>query len=309
MFNHSTNQDDIPDISVERLEQLSRGTPQTDQASGHTIRPTAQTIHPGPVISTSEAAKHLGVSRHTVKHWEELGLLTAQKIEDGIHYYAETDLNKIKHVLHHQHLTSAQIPEKPVEKHHPIRTETVAKKAEPKTSDDKPEKMKNLSPLVHTLKTKLALKNIYFYILIVLAFGFVASVGIGFKNYLANKDKVAGTQAIPTPVAASNDEIGRIVEKVSRHIILPEETPQVLTLANINNIKKDQPFFAKAKDGDRLLVYSQKVIIYDPILDKIVDVAAIRTTPGVPNQSPLIPSNGRQQSPDIPVGSPITPRM
>ena len=47
---------------------------------------------------------------------------------------------------------------------------------------------------------------------------------------------------------------------------------------------KDQPFFAKAQKGDKVLIYSnsQKAILYSPTEDKIVEVAPINSSAGVP---------------------------
>lgn len=87
------------------------------------------------------------------------------------------------------------------------------------------------------------------------------------------------------PNLPSSKEIKDIVGKVGKHYLLPDEEPKLITIANADVLKKTQPFFAKAKNGDKLLVYSQKVILYDPLADKIIDIAQIRPQETLPTIS------------------------
>lgn len=75
----------------------------------------------------------------------------------------------------------------------------------------------------------------------------------------------------------SKEEIDQLVEKVGRHLVLPEgETPTIATVTNPEALR-GQPFFAQAKAGDIVLIYTQagKAILYDPVADKIVDIAPV----------------------------------
>jgi len=79
------------------------------------------------------------------------------------------------------------------------------------------------------------------------------------------------------PVDAGAAEVKSLVKAVSRLMVLPEgETPTVATVTDLEQLR-DQPFFAKAKVGDRVLIYTgaRKVILYDPLANKIVEVANI----------------------------------
>ena len=84
------------------------------------------------------------------------------------------------------------------------------------------------------------------------------------------------------PQAAEEKEVKELMEKIGRHIVLPaNEMPTVATVKNPENLRK-QPFFANAKEGDRVLIYTvaKKAILYDPVADKIVEVAPL--TIGMP---------------------------
>lgn len=79
------------------------------------------------------------------------------------------------------------------------------------------------------------------------------------------------------PQQAADQERKELVNKVSQLILLPEgEDPTVATVQD-PELLKDQPFFAKAKKGDKVLIYTQakKAFLYDPINNRILDVAPL----------------------------------
>lgn len=71
------------------------------------------------------------------------------------------------------------------------------------------------------------------------------------------------------------------IEKIGKLVELPEgENPALLTVSDPEKLR-DQPFFAEAKIGDRLLLYqrAQQAFLYDPVADKVLGVAAIGIQP------------------------------
>lgn len=69
-------------------------------------------------------------------------------------------------------------------------------------------------------------------------------------------------------------EVGGVVEKVSRLILLPDGEITVATVKDADTLRqKDPKAFQYVKNGDKLLISQMGIIIYDPVLDKIVDVA------------------------------------
>lgn len=73
---------------------------------------------------------------------------------------------------------------------------------------------------------------------------------------------------------SNNDpEVGGVVEKVSRHMLLPAKNFTVATINDAPVLWKENPIlFQYVKNGQKVLVYDSGMIIYDPVLDKIVDV-------------------------------------
>ncbi|MDP2684219.1 MAG: hypothetical protein Q8P20_04115 [bacterium] len=73
-----------------------------------------------------------------------------------------------------------------------------------------------------------------------------------------------------TPEDLSVEEV---VEMVNRHMLLSDGEITVAGITNIEGLKTNYPnLFQYAKNGDKLLFYQLGIIIYDPVLDKIVDV-------------------------------------
>ncbi len=79
-----------------------------------------------------------------------------------------------------------------------------------------------------------------------------------------------------TTTSAKKD-VDDLIAKVDRLIQLPKgEKPTVATIANKKKLV-DQPFFEKAENGDKLLIYSKakEAILYRPSIDKIINVGPV----------------------------------
>ncbi|MBP9822371.1 MAG: hypothetical protein KBC81_02945 [Candidatus Pacebacteria bacterium] len=79
------------------------------------------------------------------------------------------------------------------------------------------------------------------------------------------------------PQAVTDKENAALVAKLGQLIVLPtNEQPTIATVADPSKLK-DQPFFASAKTGDRVFIYTnaKKAILYDETANKIIEVAPI----------------------------------
>ena len=75
------------------------------------------------------------------------------------------------------------------------------------------------------------------------------------------------------------DQDVKIISQVGKLIVLPDnEQPTVATVQDLSKLH-DQPFFANARVGDKVLIYniSQKAILYRPSENKIIELAPINT--------------------------------
>jgi hypothetical protein len=85
----------------------------------------------------------------------------------------------------------------------------------------------------------------------------------------------------------AQEDVKILLDKVGKLVKLPEgEIPTVATVSDIEKLK-NQEFFAKAKVGYRVLLYSQakKAVLYDPIENKVVEMGPLIIPSGNPIQS------------------------
>jgi hypothetical protein len=81
--------------------------------------------------------------------------------------------------------------------------------------------------------------------------------------------------------ADQTKDLERTLQKVSRIMVLPaNEEPTLATVTDLSKLK-DQPFFANAQEGDKVLIYprSLKAILYSPSKDKIIEVSSVNLPP------------------------------
>lgn len=105
------------------------------------------------------------------------------------------------------------------------------------------------------------------YILVILVVLLGLSTRYFYKKSVATKN----------PDIVAQKEAKSLAEKVGRLIVLPtDEVPTIATVSDPEALK-NQDFFADAKKGDKVLIYTnaKKAILYDPVLDKIVTVAPL----------------------------------
>lgn len=74
---------------------------------------------------------------------------------------------------------------------------------------------------------------------------------------------------------AAEKQTQNLVKKISKLMVLPEGTPQVVVVQDAETIKKQQLFFKNAENGDFVLLYTDTAILYSPSKDKIVNVGPI----------------------------------
>lgn len=86
-----------------------------------------------------------------------------------------------------------------------------------------------------------------------------------------------------SPQVADAKEIVALKKTVGDFFMLPEgEEP---TLATVTDKEKlvDQPFFSRAENGDKVLIYSNagRAVLYRPSTHKIVDVTSVNVSPSI----------------------------
>lgn len=102
------------------------------------------------------------------------------------------------------------------------------------------------------------------------------------------------------PQKAAQESTQELVAKVSKLIVLPAgETPTVATVTDPTKLKAEQPFFANATMGDKVLIYTgaRKAYMYNPTKNIIVEVAPVSIGNPAPaaQQQPVAPTEAPKQ--------------
>lgn len=124
-------------------------------------------------------------------------------------------------------------------------------------------------------KKKTSLKTI---LRVVVVLGLMDFAGWSFLKYQQTKtqvDQLSNPEAQQEAIAKEREEV---LAKVGKLMILPEdEEPTIATVTDAEVLAQYQPFFRKASDGDKVIIYVQsgKSIIYSPDKNIIVNVGTI----------------------------------
>lgn len=84
-------------------------------------------------------------------------------------------------------------------------------------------------------------------------------------------------QRLSNPSEAAKLATTQLVEDVGKLVQLPAgETPTIATVSDASKLK-NQAFFAKAENGDKVLIYTQakRAILYRPSTNKVIEIAPI----------------------------------
>lgn len=108
---------------------------------------------------------------------------------------------------------------------------------------------------------------------IIMAVVFLAAIGSGIYFYLQYQ------KVVKNPEIITKQETDWVVERANKLMDLPQdETPTLATVLDKEKIK-DQEFFKKAENGDKVLVYTKakKAVLYRPSTNKIIEVGPVYT--------------------------------
>jgi hypothetical protein len=131
---------------------------------------------------------------------------------------------------------------------------------------------------------------------ILISFVILALIGgVGYSQYQLYRATNAEYQK-----QVAEERTQKVVQSVATLMELPEETPQVATVQDVDLLRQTQPFFGKAENGDLVLIYSQMAIIYSEKKNKIINVGPVnRDTPtpseAVNTESAPVPEESKEE--------------
>ena len=111
--------------------------------------------------------------------------------------------------------------------------------------------------------------------------------GVSGTYYYYTKYNEVNTK-LNNPEQTAQEEVARLVSQIGVIMELPaDEQPTVATVLDKDKLK-DQGFFVKAENGDKVVIYSKarKAILYRESAKKIIEVAPIDLTQPEPSATP-----------------------
>lgn len=123
------------------------------------------------------------------------------------------------------------------------------------------------------------------FIITLIVFISLSFLGTGFFYYQYQNSKRELEKLLTNPDEFVKSENKRLIEKVAAIYDVPKDEEPTIVVVNDLTPLKNQAFFARAKVGDRVLVYNiaKKAILYDPRANKIIEVAPIVAATPTPN--------------------------
>lgn len=116
----------------------------------------------------------------------------------------------------------------------------------------------------------------------------VALSGFMVYKYVHSQNDV---KRLSNPQESAREEVRQLTAKVGRLVeIPPNETPTIATVDDVAKLK-DQAFYAKAQNGDKVLIFNQakRAFLYRPSTDKVIELAPIN----IGNNASAQPATGQ----------------
>lgn len=129
----------------------------------------------------------------------------------------------------------------------------------------------------HSKNTSLIIMIIFIIVITALSGGLFWT----YRQYLQSKREVEELKDPGKYAEKMDQEAQAIVDKLALLMVLPtDEKPTVATVVDVDALRKENPTFYKdAKNGDRLIIYSTKAILFRAEDNKIINVAPVQITP------------------------------
>lgn len=98
--------------------------------------------------------------------------------------------------------------------------------------------------------------------------------------YFYDQNRKAQTLLL-NPTQVTENETNKLINEIGVLMVLPEgEKPTLISVVDKEKVK-GQPFFAKAENGDKVLVYTaaKKAILFRPSTNKIIEIGPVDIAP------------------------------
>ncbi len=125
-----------------------------------------------------------------------------------------------------------------------------------------------------TTHKKRGLKSLIVFLVFTVLIGACAWLFINYNNAQKQVNYLSGLTAEDMNKKTTDE----LLEKIGKLILLPED--EQMTISTIQDIEKlvaEEPFFEKAQNGDKVIIYNDRAIIYSPTKNILVNVGPVYT--------------------------------
>lgn len=112
-------------------------------------------------------------------------------------------------------------------------------------------------------------------VLAVLLFVSLIASGVLYWQYRDVKKVLTDLRDPAVQQAKIKTETAALISRVGQLMVLPEGEPTVATVIDSETLAKEQSFFRDAHNGDKVLIYKDKAILYDEANNRIVNVGPV----------------------------------
>ncbi|MFH1621201.1 MAG: LytR C-terminal domain-containing protein [Patescibacteria group bacterium] len=130
-------------------------------------------------------------------------------------------------------------------------------------------------------------------VVVIIAVVLVTAVILGVKSlWLSNTGKSSFTQ--DQTQASTSEGIQALISMVAKHIsVKTDEDPTVATIQDPDLLRTQNPvFYKEAENGDRLLVWSDKAVLYSVTKDRLLYVLPINLPPAPESDTQVSTTTG-----------------
>jgi hypothetical protein len=102
----------------------------------------------------------------------------------------------------------------------------------------------------------------------------IALIGLTY-GYIHTRNQLKSLSS--NPKESAQNETQKVQDKVGKLIVLPtDETPTAATVNDVSKLK-NQEFFSRAHNGDKVLVYAKsgRAVLYRPSINKVVEYSKV----------------------------------
>ena len=115
----------------------------------------------------------------------------------------------------------------------------------------------------------------------------IVIIGLIVGGWLAFTGRIQLDDTVKTDVEQTQVETDGLLDKISKHMILPSsERPVLATIIDADKLSLEDPFYVGSVDGDKLLIWSaeKRAIIYSPSRDIVINMGPIIFEGTMPEQ-------------------------